>query len=100
MVLHDALKNKRLLHEAASAPIDINTGRNKYYHLTHMIGTARRRNILTQKEASMAHKVRREAVGVLHLREGGANENEAVNSDRAFDVVRNTVRVVEAVLER
>ena len=98
MVLHDELERKGKL-KPSSAPnaVRMETGR-KYDSppFTILIREAKRCRILSYRESDIAHKIRKMANGVLHLRDGSASDS--LSADIMFKTIRDTVTVVEKAL--
>ena len=98
MVLHEELERRGKL-KLSSAPnaVRIETGREyDAPSFNILIGDAKRCRILSNREASVAHKIRRMANGVLHLRDRSASDS--LSADVMFKTIRDTVTVVEKAL--
>jgi len=94
-VLFDALKRKRLLEEAFAT--DVNTGQKNIY-LARMIQTGKRHGIISREQADKAHRVRKGAIDVLHIKTTSRGKVERMTAAKALEVVKDMVAVIEGIL--
>lgn len=95
LVLHDALQRRNKLDEPGA--VGIKTGRERRFYLPDLINKAKRVGILAQQEKEMAFRVKNEAEKVLHLRDRHAPSQIDIDDKGLFELIRDTVRVVERV---
>ena len=98
MVLHGELERMGKLKPSSSPnAVRIETGREyDAPPFNILIGDAKRCRILSYREASVAHKIRKMANGILHLRDGSGSDS--LSADVMFETIRDTVTVVEKAL--
>jgi len=102
LVLHDALVRRELLLDTRVS--DITTDRSAGVTLSYLIDRASKNPahnpIIGRTEREAAWRVKNEADHVLHFRDRAGNDDFALTEDESFDLIRDTIRVVEAVISR
>lgn len=102
LVLNDALEKRGLLQRTGIPNIE--DGREQEVTLDRLITRAtknpRGNPLLADEDRRRALRIKGEANKILHLRDRNDHGDLSVTEDATFELIRDTIRVVEAVISR
>lgn len=102
LVLYDTLKKRKLLKNVGE--IDIETGRKREFHLGRLIVQAAKypagNPIIGEADIERAWRIKDKAERILHFRDRSGGDELDVPEDEAFDLIKDTIAIVEAAISR
>lgn len=95
LVLYDILDRRGKLGKPGA--VDYKTGREQRFYLGYLINQAVNCRVLSPEGKARAFRVKKAAEQVIHLRDRGKQDEIELDDVLVFQVIRDTVGVVEAL---